>query len=103
MQRRQFLLHVMIRQYAISQNKTRKNVYIWFKLNASYTDKKENNIYFIYMEIYMGEVAKSYMSKCFLIYEEMHKYSVIYEEAVSHMTLQFATATFWISLYLRKI
>ncbi len=33
----------------------------------------------------MEAVAKSYMSKGFLIYEEMHKYLVIYEEAVSHI------------------
>jgi hypothetical protein len=36
----------------------------------------------------MGEVAKSYtysMRKGFLIYEEMRKYLVIYEEAVSHI------------------
>ncbi len=29
-------------------------------------------------------VAKSYMRKNFLIYEEMRKYLAIYEEAVSH-------------------
>ncbi len=32
----------------------------------------------------MGAVAKSYMRKGFLIYEEMRKYLVVYEEAVSH-------------------
>jgi hypothetical protein len=31
----------------------------------------------------MGAVGKSYMRKGFLIYEEMRKYLVIYEEAVS--------------------
>jgi hypothetical protein len=30
-------------------------------------------------------VAKSYMRKGFLIYEEMRKYFPIYEEAVSHI------------------
>ncbi len=35
----------------------------------------------------MGSVAKSYMRKDFLIYEEMLKYLVIYEEAVSHIRL----------------
>jgi hypothetical protein len=35
----------------------------------------------------MGAVAKSYMRKGFLIYEEMGKYLVIYEEAVSHIRL----------------
>jgi hypothetical protein len=33
----------------------------------------------------MGAVAKSNMRKGFLIYEEMGKYLVIYEEAVSHL------------------
>ena len=42
---------------------------------VSYTDK----------EIQMGAVAKSYMRKGFLIYEEMRKYLVIYKEAVSRI------------------
>jgi hypothetical protein len=33
----------------------------------------------------MGAVAKSYKRKGFLIYEEMRKHLVIYEEAVSHI------------------
>jgi hypothetical protein len=33
----------------------------------------------------MGVVAKSYMRKGFLIYEDMRKYLTIYEEAVSHI------------------
>jgi hypothetical protein len=33
----------------------------------------------------MGVVAKSDMKKGFLIYEEMHKYLVIYEEVVIHI------------------
>jgi hypothetical protein len=33
----------------------------------------------------MGSVAKSYMRKGFLIYEEMHNIFTIYEEAVSHI------------------
>ncbi len=46
------------------------------------TDKKN---FLIFKEIQMGAVAKSYMRKGFLIYEEMCKYLVIYEEAVSHI------------------
>ncbi len=38
------------------------------------TDKKENQIFLIYKEIQSGAVAKSYMWKGFLIYEEMRKY-----------------------------
>ncbi len=43
-----------------------------------------------------GAVAKSYTSKGFLIYKEMHKYFLIYEEAVSHiyMTLQLLNSEF---------
>jgi hypothetical protein len=48
--------------------------------NISSTNKKENNIFLIYEEIQTG---KSYMRKGFLIYEEMRKYSTIYEEAGS--------------------
>ncbi len=50
-----------------------------------YTDKKENQIFLIYREIQSGAVAKSYMLKGFLIYEEMPKYFPIYEEVVSHI------------------
>jgi hypothetical protein len=50
-----------------------------------YTDKKEKEIFLIYEEIQMGPVAKSYMWKGFPNVEEMRKYLVIYEEAVSHI------------------
>jgi hypothetical protein len=51
----------------------------------AHTDKKLNKIFLIYTEIQSGAVAKSYMSKGFLIYEEMRKCFPIYEEAVSHI------------------
>jgi hypothetical protein len=51
----------------------------------------------------MGAVAKSYMRRGFLIHEEMRKYLTIYEEAIGHILYDFATAPFWISLYMRKI
>ncbi len=41
-------------------------------------------IFLIYKEIQKGAVAKSNMRKGFLIYEEMCKYLIIYEEAVIH-------------------
>ncbi len=47
--------------------------------------KKENQIFLQYQEIHNRAVAKSNMSKSFLIYEEMRKYLTIYEEAVSHI------------------
>jgi hypothetical protein len=53
-----------------------------------YTDKKENKIFFIYKENLNGAVAKSYMRKGILIYEEikkMCKYFPIYEEAVNYI------------------
>jgi hypothetical protein len=46
--------------------------------------QKENFFFFIYKEIQKGSDANSYLWKGFLIYEEL---LVIYEEAVSHMTL----------------
>jgi hypothetical protein len=49
------------------------------------TDKKENQIFLICKDIKNGAVAKSYMRKGFLIYEEMRKYLTVYEETVSHM------------------
>jgi hypothetical protein len=48
--------------------------------------KRKFSLY-IYKEIQNGAVAKSYMSKGFLIYEEMRKYLAIYEEAVSRILL----------------
>jgi hypothetical protein len=42
------------------------------------------------------------LRKGFLIYEEIRKYLVIYEEAVGHI-YDFATAPFRISLYMKKI
>ncbi len=53
-------------------------------LEYHYTDKKENHIFLIYKEIRNEAVAKLYISKGFLIYEEMLIYMTTYEEAVSH-------------------
>jgi hypothetical protein len=50
-----------------------------------YTDKKEKKIFLISEEIQKGLGAKSYMRKGFLIYEEVRKYLITYEEAVSHI------------------
>ncbi len=54
-------------------------------MNTPLTDKKENRIFLIYMEIQSGAIAKSYIRKGFLIYGEMRKHFPIYEEAVSHI------------------
>jgi hypothetical protein len=43
-----------------------------------HTDKKENQMFLINKEIQSGAVAKSYIRKGFLIYEEMRKYFLIY-------------------------
>jgi hypothetical protein len=58
---------------------------------AVYTDKKEIKIFLIFKEIQSGAVAKSYMRKGILMFEEMRKYFPRYEEAVSH---DIATAPF---------
>jgi hypothetical protein len=50
-----------------------------------YTDKKENEIFLICKEIQMRSVAKSFMRKGFLIYEEMRQLLTIHEEAVGHI------------------
>jgi hypothetical protein len=49
-----------------------------------YTDEKEKKIFLKYKDIQKGAVAKSYMKKDFLIYEEMC-ITHIYEEAVSRI------------------
>jgi thiamine kinase-like enzyme len=49
------------------------------------TDKKENQIFLIYKEIQNGALAKSYVRKGFLRYDEIRKYLATYEEAVSHI------------------
>jgi hypothetical protein len=49
------------------------------RISSVLTDKKENQIFLIYREIQSGAVAKSYMRKGFLIYEEMLKNFPIYE------------------------
>ncbi len=54
--------------------------------SALYTVKKEKKISpYTYKEIQKGSGAKSYMRKGFLKYEDLCKYLVIYEEAVSHV------------------
>jgi hypothetical protein len=60
---------------------------LWLHSVTSHTDEKENKIFLIYTEIQSGAVAKSSMTKGFLIYHEMRKYLVIDEEAVSHKWL----------------
>jgi hypothetical protein len=52
---------------------------------SKHTDKKEKKIFLIYKEIQKGTVAKLYIRKGFLIYEEMLKFLVIYEEAISYI------------------
>ncbi len=47
--------------------------------------KKEKKIFLINKEIQMEAVAKSFMRKGFLIYEERRKNLVIFEEAVSNI------------------
>ncbi len=51
----------------------------------------------------MGAVAKSYMSKGFLMYEELGKNLVIYSIRRPLVIYDFAPTPFWISLYMRKI
>jgi len=48
----------------------------------------------------MEAVTKPYMRKGLLIYQEMRKYLIIYEEPL--VIHDFATAPFWISLNMRQ-
>ncbi len=52
-----------------------------------YNDKNEKLIFLIYKEIQSVAVAKAYMRKGFLIYEDMRKYFPIRDEVVSHIRL----------------
>ncbi len=58
---------------------------VQFALLGTHSEKKENEIFPIYKEIKVGSVAKSYLRKGFLIYEEMGKYLTTYEEAISNI------------------
>ncbi len=48
-------------------------------------------------------MRESYIRKGFLIYEEIGKYLVIYYKRRPLVMYDFATAPFWLSLYMRKI
>ncbi len=65
----------------------KQGVYFSYTAAALYCTliKKEKKIFLKYKKIQTGAVAKSYIRKGFLIYEEMRKYLTIYEEAVSHI------------------
>jgi hypothetical protein len=52
---------------------------------VQYTDKKEKKIFLIYKEILNGTVAKSYMRKGFLTFEQMRKYLFIYDKVVINL------------------
>jgi hypothetical protein len=64
----------------------------WARYTVVRTDKKEKKIFLIYKEIQSGAVAKSYMRKGFLIYEEMCKYFPIYCMRRPLVIYNFATA-----------
>jgi hypothetical protein len=59
-----------------------------------YTGKNENQTFLISKEIHNGAVAKSYMRKGFLIYEEMYKYFPIYSMRRPLVIYDFATGPF---------
>jgi hypothetical protein len=59
---------------------------IWIRITrAQLHYEKENKIFLVYKEIQKGAVAKSYMKKGFLIYEEMRKFLVKCEEVNSYI------------------
>ncbi len=67
------------------------------------TDKKEYKIFLIYKEIQSGAVAKSYMRNGFLIMYTRNCANISPYMRRPLVIYDFATAPFWISLYMRKI
>jgi hypothetical protein len=61
----------------------------------------KKKIFLIYKENQLGAAAESYIRNGFLMYEEMRKYLVIYTRRLL-VIYDFATAPFWISLYIRN-
>ncbi len=61
------------------------NVYARYDATSGRICKKKRKFSSYIRKFRNGAVAKSYMRKGFLIYEEMRKYFPIYEEAVSHI------------------
>ncbi len=53
--------------------------------DVPYTDKKENQIFFIYREIQSGAVAKLDMTNGLLIYGETFGHFLIYQEALPNI------------------
>jgi hypothetical protein len=75
----------LLKKVTSHQNRLGRKWYGWILGLDEHTLKKENRIFLLYKEIQSEAVAKSYMRKGFLIYEEMRKYFRIYDEAVSHI------------------
>ncbi len=66
-----------------------------------HTDKKENQIFLIYKEIQNVAYAKSYMTNSLLMYGPYLRVSLYIRKPF--LICDFATASFWISSYMRKI
>jgi hypothetical protein len=76
----------LITRFSLTANTLqRKSDLCAHRKETACTDKKDKEIFIIYNEIQVRSVAKSYMRKGFLIYEEMRKYLTIFVEAVSLM------------------
>jgi hypothetical protein len=84
------------RKTGLQQGLHKNSVSLWsnYTVFKGTLIKKKNEIFLVYKAIQMGSVAKSYMRKGFLIYEEMCKYLTICEEAIG---LNFLT------IFMRKI
>jgi hypothetical protein len=71
---------------------TLSHIFNVFYVITLYTDRKENQIFLMYKETQSGAVAKSYMRKGFLIYEEMRNISPYARRPL--VIYDFATAPF---------
>jgi hypothetical protein len=76
----------------VSKNRFAKNLTKSSESGAPYTDKKRENFPHLRGNS-EREQLQSYIRKGFFIYEEMRKFLVIYQEAVSFM-YDFTTAPF---------
>ncbi len=76
--------HEVLQQKYNEVSRERDEIQV-YKQMAGTLIKKLNEIFLIYKEILKGAVAKSFVRKVFLIYVEMRKFLVIYEEAISYI------------------
>ncbi len=79
-----------------------------FSVQLNYTDKKENQTFLIYRHTVYKDIQKGSVAKSYTVWLTASSYMVKYFCISSYirtpfLIYDFATAPFWISLYMRKI